>query len=54
MTNLETIITMKYKNSIKKRDMRILDFIKDSVIGKANIQKPGSFTKPGSQNRRKN
>ena len=52
--NLETATTMKYKNSIKKRDMRILDFIKDSVIGKANIQKPGTFTKPGSQNRRKN
>jgi hypothetical protein len=45
---------MKYKNSLIKRERRILDFTKDSVVTKANMQKPGSFTKPGSQNRHKN
>lgn len=45
---------MKYKNSLKKLENRRLDFKKDSVVSKANVQKPGSFTAPGSQNRRKN
>lgn len=45
---------MKYRNSLRKLETRKADFKKDSVVTKANIQKPGSFTEPGSQNRRKN
>lgn len=45
---------MKYHNSLKKLQSRIEDFQKDSTINKANQQNPGTFMKPGSQNRHKN
>ena len=45
---------MKYKNLKKKLEARIKDFESNRAIADSNRQHPGSYTKPGSQNKHKN
>ena len=40
---------MKPKNQKLKLEGRILHFQKETVIQKANVTNPGTYTKPGSQ-----
>jgi len=42
---------MKPKHRKEKLNARIKDFENDPVVRQANAQRPGTYTKPGSQSK---